>query len=637
MPAQWYREKGYTLRNVTTSISLTIIGVVVLCGYVCLFPHNGSAQTAQSQIGECLRHRIEAAGIPPELSIQGGFIHASMMLPLFYDRRSYQPAWCDSCGPLPQAEILIRAIGLAAQEGLRPEDYHLTKIEHTLETIRQSQGNEGQCDPDLLADLDLLLTQAFLTYGTHLLAGRIDPETIDPGWYSKHRERDLAHDLQQALESNRIEETLHDLVPRHLGYMRLRDQLTRYRRIAAQGGWPAIPDYPRMMKAEYDKHARSSRRRPTVTLGGFIRSLRTLLVLTGDLSPGFEDGRNVYDGNFEEAIRAFQARHGLEVNGCIDEPTLAAMNVPVDERIRQIELNMERFRWLPQDFGNRYVLINIAGYELNAVENNRTKITMRVVVGKPLRRTPVFSDKMTYLVFNPYWYVPPTIATEDLLPIIRKNPDFFAQKEIKVIKRQGPKTIEIDHTAIDWSSIDSIDNRFTLRQEPGPNNPLGRIKFIFPNKYDVYIHDTPSKGLFEKSERTFSSGCIRIEHPIELAEFVLSKDERWTRERINSIIEKGNEQTLVLPEPVPVHLFYWTAWVDGDGAVHFSNDVYERDKPLIEALKKSPADLDNSTRRWCYRIIIGPEEQPRFVDWPYSILEKGGVVPFLAGGSPLQG
>lgn len=630
----------WSLNLLIISFSLILINLFALLQSV-------GAQTQYDQVGERLRNRIEAAGIPPELTVQGEFIHASLMLPLFYERRNYKPAWSTDNGPLSQAEELLESIRHADREGLRPQDYHLTKIETTIKKIQHYQNINGLFNPSWLVDLDLLLTDAFMIYGSHLLAGRIDPETIDPEWQAKHREDDIAKILQDALDSYRIKETLNSFLPKQLGYLKLRETLSHYREIAQNGGWPTFPNSPQILRSIYKRtEVRSSRRpieisksnqtkrifesgrRPVVTQGGFIKTLRRFLTLTGDLDPKHANDPGVYDPFLKQAVCKFQKRHALEIDGIVGPATLTEMNVSVEERIHQIELNMERCRWLPQDFGKRYVLINIANYELDAIENNSTELSMKVVVGKPYRRTPVFSDKMTYLVFNPYWHVPSTIATEDMLPQIRKDPDYFARNNIKVLQGQGRNAKEINPDTIDWSMIDSIDSNFLLRQEPGPRNPLGRIKFMFPNKYQVYIHDTPARGLFERNERTFSSGCIRVENPVQLAEFVLGKEKGWTRQEIISAIENREEQTVALSNKIPVHLLYLTAWVKGDGRIYFRNDVYERDKPLLEALRKSPPDITNINRRWCQIIILQPKENKGFMDWSGYVLQDLTTLPW---------
>jgi len=531
------------------------------------------AQTQSAQVRELLRNRIEAAGIPPKITVGEETIYASVMLPLFYQRRIYWLAWSNDNGPLPQVDALIRAIGRADREGLRPGDYHLAKIKATLRETRQNQQRKKPLHPRRLVDLDLLLTDAFLIYGSHLLAGRVNPETIDTEWHANRREADLAEVLQTALDSKTIEETLTNLLPPQKGYIRLREALVRYDEIAAKGGWPMVPEGSKMQKGDR---------------GERVAALRRRLIATDDLRQEQDIEGDIFDDALEQAVRRFQQRHGVDIDGVVGFVTMAELNVPVEERVDQIELNMERWRWLPQDIGQSYLLINIANFELEVIENSKPVMTMRVMVGTPYRRTPIFSAKITYLVLNPYWHIPPKIAIQDKLPLIRKDLNYLVQQNIKVFQGWGTEAKEVDPKTIDWSEVNTKNFNYRLRQEPGPMNALGRVKFMFPNKYNVYLHDTPSRELFAKTMRYFSSGCIRIEKPIDLAGYLLKGDSRWTRENLLDAINMGVEQTVRLPEQVAVHLLYWTAWADEEGYIQFRNDIYGRDKLLKKALQERP-------------------------------------------------
>jgi murein L,D-transpeptidase YcbB/YkuD len=250
----------------------------------------------------------------------------------------------------------------------------------------------------------------------------------------------------------------------------------------------------------------------------------------------------------------------------VDEETLAELNVPVQDRIRQLQVNMERWRWLPGSFGDRYILVNVPEFRLDLVEGGKTAYTMRVVVGKDQSRTPAFSDKMTYLELNPAWNIPDTIAREEILPKLASDPGYLARNNMEVI----PDT----------------DGR--LRQRPGPDNPLGKIKFMFPNEYDIYLHDTPADHLFSRTERDFSHGCIRLEKPLELANILLKGDPEWTPEALQAAIDSGEQKTISLDRPLPVHILYWTAWVEKDGSVQFRKDIYGHDEQLEKALADEP-------------------------------------------------
>jgi murein L,D-transpeptidase YcbB/YkuD len=314
------------------------------------------------------------------------------------------------------------------------------------------------------------------------------------------------------------------------------------------------------------------------------------LAVTGELA--VTDESDLFDEALEEAVRRFQASHGLESDGAVGRGTLAALNVTAAQRVRQIEVNLERWRWLPQKLGDRYVLVNIAAFHLYVVEGGSSILDMRVVVGRPVRRTPVFSDRMTYLVFNPYWEIPELIAVQDIVPQVRRDLSYLAQMGIKVYQGWGAKAREIDPATINWATEWAVPGPkkfpYRLRQEPGPSNALGRIKFMLPNDHDVYLHDTPARNLFRKEARTFSSGCIRIEKPLELAEYLLQNTPLAAREALEAALASDHNRIVSLPSPLPVHLLYWTSWVDTEGVTHFRQDIYGRDEPLRLALDQPP-------------------------------------------------
>lgn len=344
-----------------------------------------------------------------------------------------------------------------------------------------------------------------------------------------------------------MRQALADLAPAHPGYHALRQALAQYRETAALGGWPAVPAGPTLKPGEK---------------GERVAALRARLEASGELQ-GTAPERDLYDASLEAAIKAFQEKNGLDADGSVGPGTLEALNVTAADRVRQIEVNLDRWRWLPRDLGERYIMVNIAGFWLDVVESGQPVLSMRIVAGKPTSRTPMFTGTMTHLVLNPYWNVPPNILRNEVLPHIRRDPRYLAKQNME--RLPGGK----------------------VRQRPGPNNALGKVKFLFPNRFDVYLHDTPSRSLFSRSVRTFSHGCIRVEKPLDLAEYLLKDDPAWTREKIEKATGDRRERWVQIPNPLPVHLVYWTAWVDEAGVTQFRKDVYGRDKPLAEELGKA--------------------------------------------------
>ncbi len=529
-------------------------------------------------VAERIRTRIEAAGVVTELKAGGEPVYASEALPGFYERRLYRPAWSDKRGPAKVVDDLVRALRRADLEGgVRPKDYHLAAIETLLVTIRSDVRSVGVIVPDRWAELDLLLTDAFLVYGSHLLAGRVNPETLKPEWVANRRGADFAAILDAALASDEIAGTLATLAPPQRGFRRLREALAYHREVAARGGWPVIPDGPALKRGD---HAPS------------VAALRERLRLGGDLGAVDAADTELLDEALERTLKRFQWRHGLTATGVLDAPTRAELNVSAESRVEQLELNLERWRWLPQDLGKLHIIVNIAAFELVVEEDEEAVLAMRVVVGRPYHSTPVFSDTMRYLVINPYWNVPRNIAVREVLPFLKRDPAYLAQQNMKVFNGWEPEVLEIDPATVEWSSVDTTRFPYRIRQEPGSGNALGRIKFMFLNKFSVYLHDTPSRPLFERARRDFSHGCIRIQQPIELATLLLRKNPRWNRDTILRAMNEEVERSVPLPKPIPVHLLYWTAWADMDGTIQFRRDIYDRDAPLLEALRAPPPSIE---------------------------------------------
>jgi L,D-transpeptidase YcbB len=489
-------------------------------------------------------------------------------LEAFYKERNYEPAWSGKNG-FADAEDMTRAIRESRDDGLTPENYHLRMIEDLLGRAYTIREKGSFVDPEILVDLDLLLTDSFFTLAHHLSTGCINPVTFEPQW-SFSLDTDLAVVLKNALGTHRVGETLRELTPRTPEYSALRKALAKYREMAKKDDQPPIPG-GRLLK----KGMKSAR----------IPGIRERLIFLGDLVERQSgDSGDLFDASMQEAAIRFQERHGLKADGIVGPSTIEALNLPIGERVKQLVVNLERMRWSDGDRGDLYLIVNIARFELNVVEKGNVVLSMKVVVGKPYLDTPVFKGKMTYLVLNPVWNIPDSIATKEILPKVRKDPLYLKKEHITILRGWGDKEEEIDPDSVNWGAISARNLNFRFRQEPGPLNPLGRIKFMFPNKFNVYLHDTPAKNLFSENVRTFSHGCIRIEKPLELAEFLLKADPRWTKENIAAAIEEGGTREVRLPRQLSVYIVYVTAWVDKDGSVEFRKDIYGRDAVLYEAL-----------------------------------------------------
>jgi murein L,D-transpeptidase YcbB/YkuD len=484
----------------------------------------------------------------------------------FYEKRSFEPAWIEDGAPRPQMDALIRGIHKAGDEGLDPQLYSASALDARREEASTGFLTHKGFKPDEAVTMDVWLTWLFMKYASDLADGISDLAHSDPKWKIEPEAFDALAHLESALDGNRVEQSLQDLVPSHAEYTALRKALADYRRIAAKGGWPQVQAPPAVKLTP-------GRTSPLVP------ALAARLAATGDYTGTLpaQDQPAVYGPELEEAVKRFQRRHGLQDDGIVGAPTIAEMNVPVETRVRQIEWNLERWRWLPRDLGERYILVNIPEMRLDARDHDQVPLSMRVVVGKPDTQTPIFSDEMTHVIFSPYWNVPPDIAQKETMPSFMRDPSFLNRMNMEVVDAKG--------NAIDPSSMDlSNPGSYRFRQRPGTSNALGLVKFVFPNQFDVYLHDTPADSLFARASRSFSHGCVRVEQPEQLAQYVLRDRPEWTPEKISEAMHAGHEQAVKLKEPIPVYLGYWTARVTPDGILQFRKDVYGIDARLTTKL-----------------------------------------------------
>ncbi len=496
------------------------------------------------------------------------------LLRQIYEDRQYRPLWV-GIRPLPErTKELIANLCDAEREGLRPADYHLSELRSTLERLQPSFDKQR---PEAFAVLDLELTRRFLDYGADLLAGRLDPKAVASEWYIRARRSSIDGTLRGAVQAEEFPGIVAPLRPQLPGYADLVKALAGYREILEHGGWPKVP-------------GRSTLRRGA--RGARVAVLRRRLRITGDLT-GWAGNKPVYNRAVAKAVARFQLRHGIPSNGIVGAATLAALNVPVQVRIRQIQLNLERYRWLPAELGSRYIYVNIPDYRLSAYNVGKPVLNMRVVVGGEYKNTtPVFADSMTFVVFRPYWYVPQRILVREILPQIRKKRSYLARNHFEVIDANYESRV-LNPRRINWSRVDLTKLR--LRQRGGsPTNPLGLVKFMFPNQLAIYLHDTPTRSSFSRPQRTLSHGCVWVEKPVKLADYVLAGQGDWNEKKIRQAMLTAQPasaggrldgHSVTLEQPLPVYIVYFTAFV-GDGIVNFRRDPYGRDREAIARLGK---------------------------------------------------
>jgi len=518
-----------------------------------------------------LEERVGPAGAGEPIYCRRDRVCGSDVLPGFYRAREFRPAWIDDGLAFADARAYLAALRLVAADGLDPANYHLAAIEGLIAEIDGARKRDPRLvRPEALIDLEMLLTDSFLLCGSHLVNGQVNPETVQSEWFIKGRVEDLVAVLEKGLAAKDVPAAFDSLRPGYAVYRGLRKAYDDHMRLAAAGGWPAFPPGPKLVRGDR---------------GERVKALRRTLAAMGDLAgqDGDEDAE-LFDDGLERAVKSFQRRHGLGPDGAVGVETAAALGVPASERLKQIRANLERWRWITQDLGEKYVLVNVADFRVSVYESGRAVMSMPAVVGRTYRRTPDFSGKMSHITLNPTWSVPPRLAREDILPKVLKDPGYLAQKGFRIFESWAEGARELDPAAVDWTQVRPDSLSYKFRQDPGPLNSLGRMMFMFPNKFDVYIHDTPERGLFDRAARDLSSGCIRVQRPFDLAVYMLRDDPDWTKEKLEAALAAKDTRVIRVRTPLGVHVLYWTAWLGGDGRAQFRQDIYLRDAALFRAL-----------------------------------------------------
>jgi murein L,D-transpeptidase YcbB/YkuD len=518
-----------------------------------------AAFAVEPGVQEAMRAEVEQLRETGRLSTGGIEVASGKLLARIYENRNFEPAWPD----VESVNELIRLVESTADDGLDPADYHF----EALDRVRARLAAGERFDAAEQAAIDIGMTDSLVRIGYHRRFGKVNPNDLDPDWNFQRelRRRDPAIVFQEAIDADSLAGYLERTFPRDKLYRRMQGYLVQYRDLAASGGWPRIPDGPTIRPGDGDPR---------------LSVLAQRLAITGDLAADAVVDHEIYGGALEAAVRDFQARHGLYVDGAMGPATLRALNVTVEQRIEQIRVNLERARWVLDSLADYFVIVNIAGFRVYVFRDNEMTWSARAVVGRTYRKTPVFRSTMRYVVFNPDWTVPYSIATKDILPAVQNDPGYLAAGNYIVKDRNG-KTVDPD--GVDWGSLTRRNFPYTLVQQPGSNNALGEIKFMFPNEHAVYLHDTPAKGLFDRADRTFSSGCVRLENPFEFAGLLLAAN-GLDAAGIEQLRLSRQTKTVFLEKPVPVLLLYWTAEVGYDGRIRFYDDIYDRDRDVLDAL-----------------------------------------------------
>ena len=494
-------------------------------------------------------HELSAllAGDAPQIHIDGAPLWSTPVLRELY--RGGDVRWTES-----RLRMLRAEIERTREDGLEPADFLAEELAHP-----------ERVSP---AEFELLASEALARLAFTLRYGKANPLALDSNWnYSRELgTTDPVAWLRAAIANDALPSLLQSLRPQGSYYRALKAALAEQRAIAARGGWSTLPSGATLKRGMDD---------PRVPL------LRARLVASGDIEAAGAGPDTVYDPALVAAVEDFQRQHGLEADGAVGRATLAELNVPVSARIDQLRVNLERIRWVFRDLAGEFVVVNIAGYGAAYFVGGEMRWSGRAIVGRPYRQTPVFKDELTYLELNPTWTVPPTILRNDILPKLRQNPAYLREKKLRVVDPNGGP---VSASGIDWHKVSASNFRYYLRQDPGPDNALGRIKFMFPNAHAVYLHDTPARELFRQSERTFSSGCIRIENPLALAELLLRDPAQWNEASLQAAIDTGQTRRVSLSRKVPIMLLYLTAFPDQAGHLQFRRDVYKRDARTLQAL-----------------------------------------------------
>lgn len=459
-------------------------------------------------------------------------------------------------------EQLMELIRNVSIHGFDSCDYHYNLINNYL---RKNDPILNPLENDV-AKIDILLTDAFISLSRHLYNGKIENQKTGFNWHLKKKTDKIDNVLKfrEIQRCGSVGSIVNLLTPRDCFYNRMQDELHFFRNLRKER-WVLLPSGLKIKPGEENESLRDIRKK--------------LFLLRYPLN---DSDSAISDENFVSVLKLFQADHGIDVDGIVDKETVAALNTSPGKRVTQLMANLERLRWMPAGTSQKYIRVNIPDFTLLMLQGSDTIVAMKAVVGTFERQTPVFDAWMSYMVINPVWTLPPTILQKDVIPQLLKGSGYIDRKKMKIYKTNGT---QVEYKDIDWSKINTGNFPYSIRQEPGGGNALGKIKFMFPNPHSIYIHDTPTKWSFTRSDRTFSSGCIRVEKPILLAETLLGGSQGWDREKIEKLMQQGDPTTARIEKPLEVRIIYLTAWCSEKGRVQFRNDIYHFDSLVVKGLK----------------------------------------------------
>lgn len=477
----------------------------------------------------------------------------------FYQGRQFVPVWFDGQGVNASISDVIAVLKAANLEGVEPTVY-----QPLIDVVLNAQ---NATNPEELVRAEVALTRAVLQYIDDVGGERISPKNVNKKLFINPDPTDAVGILLKGIETDPSFAWLSAYTIERPEYQKLKALLADLRRQRDKEGWAILSKGPAL------KVGMSSAR---------VAELRHCLVRLGYKSAESAGATTLFDSDLENVVKSYQKHHGMEPDGVVGTTTVDMINTPIDLRIKQVETTMERWRWFPKSMNGRYVVVNIAGYELRAYEDMNSVLYMPVIVGQKMRQTPVFSSVIYSIRFNPSWGVPHMIAVQDKLKVIQKDPSYLSRKGFVVYDSNNDR---VDPGSVDWDSLSKSNFPYRLRQMPGSQNALGKIRFSITSPFDVYLHDTAEPKLFEKAVRNFSSGCIRVAKPLDLGVFVFNDSAEWPRDKISQNMQGSQTRNIDLKHPVPVHISYFTAWIDEEGETHYVLDVYGQDKVIEAALE----------------------------------------------------